>query len=82
MRIVIIGAGFTGVQLAKLLINEKNTVAIIDNDENNVRHVSNQLDCTVMLAATMRTTSIRRPQKRATRIRSAESTDRCTASIT
>ena len=50
MRIVIIGAGFTGVQLAKLLINEKNTVAIIDNDENNVRHVSNQLDCTVMLA--------------------------------
>ena len=50
MQIVIIGAGFTGVQLAKLLINEKNTVAIIDNDENNVRHVSNQLDCTVMLA--------------------------------
>lgn len=50
MRIVIVGAGFTGVQLGKLLINEKNTVTIIDNDEDKVRHVSNQLDCTVLLA--------------------------------
>ena len=33
MKIVIVGAGFTGVQLAKLLINERNQVAIIDNDE-------------------------------------------------
>lgn len=50
MRIVIVGAGFTGVQLAKLLINEKNQVAIIDNNENTIRHVSNQLDCTVICA--------------------------------
>ena len=50
MRIVIVGAGFTGVQLAKLLINEKNHVAVIDNDENVIRHASNQLDCTVMCA--------------------------------
>lgn len=50
MRIVIVGAGFTGIQLAKLLINEKNQVAIIDNDENIVRHASNQLDCTVTCA--------------------------------
>ncbi len=50
MRIVIVGAGFTGVQLARLLINEKNQVAIIDNDEDTIRHAGNQLDCTVMCA--------------------------------
>ena len=50
MRIVIVGAGFTGIQLAKLLINEKNQVAIVDNDENTIRHASNILDCTVMCA--------------------------------
>lgn len=50
MRIVIVGAGFTGVQLAKLLINEKNQVALIDNDEETTRHASNQLDCTVTCA--------------------------------
>ena len=50
MRIVIVGAGFTGVQLAKLLIAEKNQVAIIDNNENIIRHASNQLDCTVLCA--------------------------------
>lgn len=50
MRIVIVGAGFTGVQLAKLLINEKNQVALIDNNENIIRHASNQLDCTVICA--------------------------------
>ena len=48
MRIVIVGAGFTGIQLAKLLINEKNQVTVIDNDENTIRHASNQLDCTVL----------------------------------
>lgn len=50
MKILIVGAGFTGVQLAKLLINEHNQVAVVDNDENVVRHASNQLDCTVMCA--------------------------------
>lgn len=50
MKIVIVGAGFTGVQLAKLLVSEKNQVALIDNDENNARHVSNQVDCTVVCA--------------------------------
>ena len=46
MKIVIVGAGFTGVQLAKCLINEKNQVVIIDNDEDTIRHANNQLDCT------------------------------------
>lgn len=50
MRIVIVGAGFTGTQLAKLLINERNQVALIDNDETIIRHAQNQLDCTVMCA--------------------------------
>ena len=48
MKIVIVGAGFTGVQLAKLLINEKNQVTIIDNNEETVRYASNMLDCTVL----------------------------------
>ncbi len=50
MKIVIIGAGFTGIQLAKRLINEKNDVILIDNDEDTVRHASNRLDCTVVQA--------------------------------
>ena len=47
MKIVIIGAGFTGIQLAKKLTDEKNDVVLIDNDEDIVRHASNRLDCTV-----------------------------------
>jgi len=50
MRIVIIGAGFTGIQLAKRLINEQNDVVLIDNNEDTVRHASNRLDCTVINA--------------------------------
>ena len=50
MNVMIIGAGFTGIQLAKRLINEKNDVILIDNDEDTVRHANNSLDCTVILA--------------------------------
>lgn len=50
MKIVIIGAGFTGVQLARRLINGKNDVVLIDNDEEIVRHASNRLDCDVICA--------------------------------
>ena len=50
MKILIIGAGFTGTQLAKKLINEKNDVVLIDNDTDTVRHASNRLDCTVIQA--------------------------------
>jgi len=50
MNIVIVGAGFTGVQLAKRLINEKNDVTLIDNNEEIVRHVQNRLDCSVIQA--------------------------------
>jgi trk system potassium uptake protein len=50
VRIVIIGAGFTGIQLAKRLVNGKNDVVLVDNDEETVRHASNRLDCTVIQA--------------------------------
>lgn len=50
MKIIIIGGGFTGVQLAKRLINERNDVTLIDNDEETVRHASNRLDCAVIQA--------------------------------
>ena len=49
MKIVIVGAGFTGTQLAKRLINGKNDVVLIDNDDETVRHMSNRLDCDVIL---------------------------------
>jgi len=48
MRIVIVGAGNTGVQLAKYLIQEKHDVSIVESDEERARHVSNRLDCMVV----------------------------------
>lgn len=50
MNIIIVGAGFTGTQLAKRLISTKNDVVLIDSDEEKVRHISNRLDCMVMQA--------------------------------
>ena len=50
MKIVIVGAGFTGIQLAKILINEKNQVTLIDNNEDVIRHQDNRLDCTIVNA--------------------------------
>ncbi|HOE82376.1 MAG TPA: Trk system potassium transporter TrkA [Myxococcota bacterium] len=51
MKVIIIGAGFTGTQLAKRLISERNDVVLIDKDEETVRHASNRLDCMVMQAS-------------------------------
>lgn len=50
MKIFIIGAGFTGMQLARTLVAERNGVVLIDNDPERVRHASDQLDCTVLEA--------------------------------
>ena len=50
MKIIIVGAGLTGTELAKRLISEKNNVVLIDNDQEIVRHVSNRLDCMVVEA--------------------------------
>ncbi len=50
MKVIIIGAGFTGVQLAKRLVSERYDVVLIDKDEETVRHASNRLDCMVVEA--------------------------------
>jgi len=50
MKIVVAGAGFTGVQLARRLIDEKNDVTLIDPDGEVVRHASDRLDCMVIQA--------------------------------
>jgi trk system potassium uptake protein TrkA len=48
MRIVIIGAGLVGTQLAKYLIQEKHDVSLIEANEERARHASNRLDCLVI----------------------------------
>lgn len=50
MKIVIVGAGFTGLQLAKLLVNERNDVVLIDNSEDRTKYASNSIDCSVLNA--------------------------------
>jgi trk system potassium uptake protein TrkA len=48
MRIVIVGAGRTGTQLARHLIQEKHDVSLIESNEERARHASNRLDCLVL----------------------------------
>jgi trk system potassium uptake protein TrkA len=48
MRIVIAGAGTTGTQLAKFLIQEKHDVSLIEANEDRAKHVSNRYDCMVI----------------------------------
>jgi len=48
MRIIIVGAGLTGIQLAHYLIQEKHDVSIIEAGEERARHASNRLDCMVI----------------------------------
>jgi len=48
MRIVIVGAGNVGTQLAKYLIQEKHDVSVIESNEERARHVSNRIDCLVI----------------------------------
>lgn len=50
MKIFVIGAGFTGMQLARALVLERNNVVLIDHDAGRVRYASDQLDCTVLEA--------------------------------
>ena len=49
MKIMIIGAGFTGTQLAKRLVNEKNDVILIDNNPDVAHRAEGILDCTVQV---------------------------------
>ena len=48
MRIVIVGAGLTGTQLASYLVQEKHDVSLIEANEERARHASNRLDCLVL----------------------------------
>lgn len=50
MRIIIVGAGFTGVQLASKLVDEKHDVVLVDRDADVVRLAANRLDCAVVQA--------------------------------
>ncbi|MDR1929603.1 MAG: NAD-binding protein [Treponema sp.] len=47
MRIIIVGAGLVGTQLARHLIEEKHDVSLIESNAERARHVSNRLDCMV-----------------------------------
>ncbi len=50
MKAIIIGAGFTGVQLAKELVAMSADVVLMDIDAERVRHAADQLDCSVIRA--------------------------------
>ena len=50
MKVIVIGAGFTGVQLAKELVSVSGEVVLMDMDAERVRYASDQLDCTVVEA--------------------------------
>lgn len=50
MKIIIVGAGFTGVQLAKRLLSEKgNNITIIDNNPEHTTGLEDLLDTTVLI---------------------------------
>ncbi|MDR0451745.1 MAG: NAD-binding protein [Treponema sp.] len=48
MRIVIVGAGTVGTQLARHLIQEKHDVSLIESNPERARHASNHMDCLVL----------------------------------
>ncbi len=48
MKVVILGAGVVGTQLAKQLIEEKKSVVVIEKDPDKVRLASKNLDCMVI----------------------------------
>ncbi len=50
MKVIIVGAGFTGVQLARTLVSEGNDVVLVDKDAGRVHNARNKLDCTVVQA--------------------------------
>lgn len=48
MKVIIVGAGMVGAQLARHLIEERDDVVIVERDEEVARHASNRLDCMVL----------------------------------
>ena len=51
MHIIIVGAGVTGIELARRLIIKKHTVVLIEKNEETARHAANRLDCAVTQAS-------------------------------
>lgn len=47
-KVIIVGAGFTGVQLARTLIAEGMDVSLVDRNAEKVQHARNALDCTIV----------------------------------
>lgn len=50
MNIVIVGGGFTGAQLAKDLVDEKNKVSVVESNQEIADDIANRIDCTVVCA--------------------------------
>ena len=51
MKVIIVGASYTGIQLARSLADEESDVVLIDNSPDKVRLARNKIDCTVIQAA-------------------------------
>lgn len=51
MKVIIVGADYTGIQLARTLAEGKSDVVLIDNSPEKVRLARNKIDCTVIQAA-------------------------------
>lgn len=47
-KVIVVGAGFTGLQLARTLVAEGVHVVLVDRDPDKVQHARNALDCTVV----------------------------------
>ena len=47
MKVIIVGAGFVGMQLARTLVSEGRDVVLIDKDADRVREAGNSIDCSV-----------------------------------
>ena len=50
MKIVVVGAGFTGIQLARALVARGEEVSLVENDPGRARVAREQLDCEVVEA--------------------------------
>ena len=50
MKVIIVGAGFVGMQLARTLVAEGRDVVLIDKDADRVKEASNSIDCAVVLS--------------------------------
>jgi trk system potassium uptake protein TrkA len=48
MKIVVVGAGATGIQLTQYLVQEGHDVSLIESSEEKARHASNRIDCLVL----------------------------------